>query len=58
MGRYYFFPLLDTLTFDQHMLFLSEMFNGFSYLALEWYSTLTVYLQFGCTCFKCVELHV
>ncbi len=29
--------LLDTLTFDQHILFFSESFNGFS---LAWYSTL------------------
>ncbi len=29
---------LDALTFDQHMLFLSECFNGFP---LAWYSTLT-----------------
>ncbi len=29
--------LLDTLTFDQHMLFFSEYFNGF---LLAWYSTL------------------
>ncbi len=37
-----FVPLLDTLIFDQHMLFFSEKFNGFSYLALAWYSTFTV----------------
>ncbi len=43
MVRYiYIFSLLDTLTFDQHMLFFLEMFNGFSYLALAWYLTLTV----------------
>ncbi len=36
----YFILLLDTLTFDQHVLFFSEMFNGFS---LAWYSTLTNY---------------
>ncbi len=37
MVRYYVFWLLDTLTFDQHILFFSELFNGFS---LAWYSTL------------------
>ncbi len=37
MVKYYFFPLMDTLTIDQHMLFFSECFNGFS---LPWYSML------------------
>ncbi len=37
MVRYYVFPLLDTLTFDQHMLCFSEFCNGFS---LAWSSTL------------------
>ncbi len=32
------FLLLDTLTIDQHIIFFSECFNGFS---LAWYSTLT-----------------
>ncbi len=40
MVRYYFFSLLDTLIFDQYMLFLSEFWYGFSYLALAWYSML------------------
>ncbi len=40
MVRYYFFPSLDTLTFDQYMLFFSEFWYRFSYLALAWYSTL------------------
>ncbi len=43
--RYYFCPLLDTLTFDQYMLFFSEIVNGFSYLALAWYSALILLLQ-------------
>ncbi len=30
-----FFPLLDTLTFDQHMLFFSEMFSGFSFFSIS-----------------------
>ncbi len=38
--RYYFcFSLLDTLTFDQHMLFFSDVFNGFllvGYSTLNW----------------------
>ncbi len=34
-----FFKLLDTLTFDQDMLFFSEFFNVFS---LAWYSTLII----------------
>ncbi len=38
---YYFFPLLDTITFDQYKLFFSEFWYGFSYLALAWYSTLS-----------------
>ncbi len=42
MVRYYLFSLLDTLTFDQHMLFFSEFFNGFS---LAWYSTLTIHVS-------------
>ncbi len=33
----YSFLLLDTLTFEQHMVFFSDFFNGFS---LAWYSTL------------------
>ncbi len=37
VARYYFIFLLDTLTFDQHMLIFTEFFNGFS---LSWYSTL------------------
>ncbi len=41
MVRYSFFPLMDALTFDQYMPFMSEMFNGFSYLALACYSILT-----------------
>ncbi len=31
---------MDTFTFDQHMIYFSEYFNGFS---LKWYSTLTSY---------------
>ncbi len=36
-----FSPLLDTLTLDQYMIFVSEFWYGFSYLALAWYSTLS-----------------
>ncbi len=42
---YYLFWLLDTLTFDQHILFFSEFFNGFS---LAWYSTLKHNYKVGC----------
>ncbi len=38
------FILLDTLTFDQHMVFFSEFVNVFS---LEWYSTLTGHNYFS-----------
>ncbi len=41
MERYYFFPLLNTSAFDQHMLFSSDFLNRFCYSALAWYSTLT-----------------
>ncbi len=41
--RYYIFPLLDKVSFDQHMLFFSDFFNGFSYWASAWYSTLKFY---------------
>ncbi len=40
---FFFSPLLDTLTFDQYMLFFSEFWYGVSYLALAWYSTLIIY---------------
>ncbi len=39
------FFLLDTLTFDQHILFLSEFFNGFS---LEMYSTVQSVKKYVC----------
>ncbi len=40
MIRYYFFPLLDKVTFDQHMLFFKHFVDGFSYSASAWYATL------------------
>ncbi len=39
-GKVLLYPLLDKLTFEQHMLFLSDFFYELSYSALAWYSTL------------------
>ncbi len=39
MVRYYCFSIIGYINLG-HMLFFSDIFNGFSYLALAWYSTL------------------